>query len=155
MAEAYRIEDEPLPSSLSKWAVNPFWPFLAVMFGGVWLSWPLFALNAIATGSASRSREIALLGGGFLTVVAAAFGIRELAAQGVLGPDEAPYALLALTVLKLVVSYRVHLLQARSFELFEYFGGAGRNGMLVLLLGFFGRSRLLGALDGLWLWVLS
>ena len=155
MAEAYRIQDEPAPGTLARFALNPFWPFLAVMFGGLWLSWPLFALNSLAIGSATRRRELLLLGGGFLTVTAAAFGVFALAEEGSIGPDQVVYWQLGLIVLKLIVTYRVHMLQARSFELYEYFGGASRNGMLVLFAGFLGRSFVAGAAGGPWLWVLS
>ena len=33
------VADEPLPGPLQRIAVNPFWPLLAVMFGGAWVSW--------------------------------------------------------------------------------------------------------------------
>ena len=54
MSRAYHIADEPAASPLSKYAVSPLWPMLAVMFGGAWLAWPWFAVNAFAIGSASR-----------------------------------------------------------------------------------------------------
>lgn len=155
MAATYRIIDEPRPTPLQRFALNPFWPFLAIMFGGLWLSWPLFALNSLAIGSATRRREITLIIGGLLAVTAATFGVYELAARGVVGADDAPYCMLGVTVIKLVVTYRLHFLQARSFELFEYFGGVARNGAIVLLIAFLLRVQVARALDGPWWWVLS
>ena len=54
----YRIADEPAPGSLAVVATSPLWPFIAVMLGGVWLSWTWFAVNSFAVGSPSRRREI-------------------------------------------------------------------------------------------------
>ena len=54
-------------------------------------------------------------------------------------------ALLAVTVWKLGISYKVHALQAGTFELFRYYGGAPRSGVMPLLLGVYvGRSLVLG-----------
>ena len=33
----YRIADEPRPGAMEHLAVDPLWPFLAIMFGGAWL----------------------------------------------------------------------------------------------------------------------
>ena len=41
----YRIADEPRPGAMEHLAVDPLWPFLAIMFGGAWLSWPWFVFK--------------------------------------------------------------------------------------------------------------
>ena len=51
---SYRIGDEPRPGALARVAVDPMWPLLAVMLGGVWLSWPWFVLNGVVVGSPTR-----------------------------------------------------------------------------------------------------
>lgn len=142
----YRIPDEPSPGGLSTVAVQPFWPLLGVMFGGVWFSWPWFALNGFAVGSPTRGRELALAAGGFAGNAAISLGIIALAHSGVLKGSGLSYAVVALTVWKLVVSYVLYTLQNRSFYLYEHFGGAVRNGLpAVVMAGWVGRRVVLSA----------
>lgn len=132
---AYRIADEPRPSGLAHLVVNPVWPLLAVMFGGVLLSWPWFLFNAQAVGSPTRRREALWVVGGLagsVVILLCIIQVGELV--GTLGTS---YLLVGLTVWKLFVSYWLYILQSRSFHLYEHFGGRVRNGMLVVVLGFF------------------
>jgi hypothetical protein len=155
VAESYRIADEPRPSSLSRLAVNPIWPLLGMMFGGAWLCWPWFALNALAIGSATRRAEIVTLVFGAAATAASAAAVGTLLQNGSIGEQQLPYAVLSLITVKLLVAYRVQLWQSRSFELFEYFGGAAKSGMLVLVLAWFGRQQLVKLNDWFWFLVLS
>ena len=156
MTQGYRILDEPRPSAHSHLAVNPFWILLATMLGGAWLAWPWFIFNALAIGSATRTKEIALVVLGVAGSILLFFGINALFASSVLDERSAPYALLGVVAYKLGVSYAVHLLQSRSFQLHEYFGGAARNGMLLVILGLLARSAVLGRLEGsMWQIVLA
>lgn len=151
---SYRIPDEPVSSGLSGLAVQPVWPLLAVMFGGPWLSWPWFALNAFATGSPTRGRELALAIGGFAGSAAISVGLILLVQQGILTSSSVPYAVIVLTVWKLVVSYFLYMSQNRSFHLYEHFGGGVRNGFAAVLLGgWVGRKIVLTAFASQ-LWVL-
>jgi len=152
--DAYRIADEPAESPLSKLAVSPLWPMLAVMFGGAGLSWSWFALNSFAIGSASRKRELTTIALGLgLTI-----GIGLLAIAGYahfIGQrDYFAYAMLPVVACKLLFCYRLQLMQTRSYELYKYFGGISRNGAAVLLLGYFVRQSLFH-LPLLWALVLS
>lgn len=152
---SYRILDEPRPGPLSTVAVNPFWPLLGVMLGGAWLSWPWFAVNGFAVGSPTRGRElgVALLGfaGGAVIVLT----ILQLAGSGVLEGGAVRYAVIALTVWQLAVSYALYALQVRSFHLYEHFGGTVRSGLGVVLLAFvIGRRTVASALAGSWLGLL-
>lgn len=141
---SYHIEDEPRPGALQTVAVRPFWPLLGVMLGGAWLAWPWFVLNSVAVGSPTLKRELAWAAGGFAGSAVLIFGILHLHLNGLLAEPSLPYALLALTVWKLWVSYRLFVLQSRTFELYEYFGGEVKNGMLVVLAAlFFARQALL------------
>jgi hypothetical protein len=144
----YEIVDEPRPSQLSHLSSNPFWMFLATMLGGVWLGWSWFALNSVATGSASRNKELSLIGVGLAGSVALTLFGGYLIGSGKLHVDNLGYAATALIVWKLGISYQVHLWQARSFELYEYFGGRVRSGLLMLMAGFVLRPFVLDALDG-------
>ena len=156
-AVSYRILDDPRPSGVANLAVNPLWPLLAVMFGGTWLSWPWFALNGFAVGSPTRRRELALAVGGFVGSFALALTVLALIDAGLLRGVGISYAVVGLTVWKLAVTYALHTLQARSFHLYEYYGGATRNGLAVaFLLGMFGRKAVLGAVAWpLWRIILS
>lgn len=144
----YRILDEPQPSTLSHLAVQPLWPLLAVMFGGTWIAWPWFALNAFAVGSPSRVKELLWAVGGFLGTAMLTVGIFSLYAAETVGDVGMQYLIVTLSVWKLLVSYRLYILQARTFSLYEYFGGTVRNGLLVILAATFLRPQVLGNLPG-------
>jgi hypothetical protein len=140
----YRIEDEPSPGPLAEWSVRPFWPLLAVMLGGVWLSWPWFVLNGVAVGSPNLKKEIGWAVGGVVVQIGLAVALLVAFERGLMPERAVPYALLVLVVWKLLVSYRLYQLQAGSFELYEYFGGTVKNGMLLVFVGLFFGPRLLG-----------
>lgn len=145
MAAPYRIADEPAPGRLGAWVVNPFWPMLAAMIAGFWLALPWFAVNAAAMGSATRRREWAWIAGG--AAVSAALGGALLWAIGEqhLGARAFRYAVVGLVAWRLVVAYAIFALQQPSFELHRHFGGAVRNGALVVLAAaFLAPARLLG-----------
>jgi len=154
---SYRIPDEPVSSGLSTMAVQPFWPLLAIMFGGAWLSWPWFAFNAFATGSPTRFRELALAIGGFAGSTAISVGLLTAVQRGALSESAVPYAVIVLTVWKLVVSYALYAWQGRSFHLYEHFGGTVRSGFaLAMVAGFVLRNPILKAFPGdLWTLVMG
>ena len=153
----YRIADEAKPSGLAHLAVNPFWPFLGVMFGGAWLSWPWFVVNGFAVGSPTRRRELSIAIGGFALSGLLLLSIVGLAGTGRIPERGVPYALLTLTALKLGVTYWLHALQSSTFEVYEYYGGAVRQGFLVIfaayLLSRAAAPKLLGAAPLLVLWL--
>ncbi|MEM1201622.1 MAG: hypothetical protein AAGN66_00185 [Acidobacteriota bacterium] len=152
--DGYRLLDEPQPGAMAQLVVDPLWPLLAVMFGGAWLSWPWFALNGFAVGSPTRRRELAWAVGGFAGSAALVVALGVLTGRGILAGVGIQYALVGLTVWKLLVSYRLYLLQARSFGLYRYFGGAVRNGFLVILVAFIFGPRLLADLPEILLVIL-
>jgi hypothetical protein len=156
VTQGYRILDEPRPGPHAHLAVNPFWILLASMLGGTWLAWPWFIFNALAIGSTTRVKEIALVAVGIAGSVALFFGIEALLASSVLDQRSSAYAVLVVVAYKLGISYVLHLLQSRSFQLHEYFGGAVRNGMLLVILGLLARSSVLQKLEGsMWLVVFA
>jgi hypothetical protein len=140
---SYRIGDEPRPGALARVAVDPMWPLLAVMLGGVWLSWPWFVLNGVAVGSPTRRRELLWAVGGFLAEALLLLGGVVLVARFGLVGAAAAYALLPITVWKLAVSYVLYSLQVRTFHLYRYFGGTVGNGVLVAAAAMFVRPQLL------------
>lgn len=152
MTAGYRILDEPRPGALANLAVNPLWPLLAVMFGGTWLSWTWFAVNAFAVGSPTRWRELGLSVGGFVGTTGLVLALLVLADQGIVEGVGIAYALVALVVWKLLVSYWLYALQSRTFALFEYFEGTAKNGLAVVFIGYFLGRRLLSGVASLGGW---
>ena len=147
MSTNYRICDEPTPGVLSKFSVNPLWPFLGVMLGGVWLSWPWFLFNAFALGSPTLRKEIAwfALGVGIAAgIVATILYLNSI--DIIHSKSQAQYGLLVLTVWKLGATYQLYIMQSRTIELYEYFGGKLRNGLLVLVAAFYFREQILNAI---------
>ena len=138
----YRIEDEPTPGALAQITVNPFWPLLGLMLGGGWLAWPWFVINSLALGSATKKREVLVVLGGVAGLFAAAIAVIVLHRAERLGGATPYLAHVAFPIAKLGIGYLVYTWQTRSFQLYEYFGGTARNGMLVALAGLFLRSRL-------------
>lgn len=143
---AYQIADEPAPSPLARFAVNPLFPLLAVMLGGVWAAWPWFAFNAIAVGSPTRRAELAWLAGGFAALLVLVFFIAAAVGAGWIDESMVPYTLVGITVAKLAIVYAVYVLQARTIELYEYYGGVLKNGLWVLLACLFVGDRALESL---------
>ncbi len=133
LSSGYRIADEPRPGSLAHLAVDPLWPFLAVMFGGAWLSWPWFVINGYAVGSPSRRRELAITISGFVLAAVVLFALFYAFGSGHLSQRSLPYALVVLTVAKLAITYWLHVLQAETFEIYTYYGGLVRSGLIVLI----------------------
>ena len=144
----YRIADEPRAGPLSRVAVNPFWPLMAMMLGGAWLGVPWFVVNAFAIGSATRWREVGLALG-TLAGTAALFLALVVFERSVAIPKVAvPYLVLVLVVWKLGMAYVLQLTQASSFELFSAYGGRPANGVFGLLLAWFARDAVLAFIKG-------
>src|SRR5262249_48050424 len=133
----YQIADEPIETSLGAYVVRPSAPLLAIMAGGAWLSWPWFAFNAIAMGSPTRRKEIALCVAAFVGTGALAAIVVALAQAGVIPPG-APerLALLAVTAFKLTMTYYIAAVQERTFHVYEYYGGTVRAAGAVLTAGY-------------------
>lgn len=146
-AASYRIVDEPEPGQLARWSVDPLWPMLALMLGGTLIGWLWFAFNAFALGSATRWRELALVGASVAVTGAVALGILFGVGAGVLDVRQAAYLAIALPVAKLGFGYAVHLRQTASCELFRYFGGTLRSGWPVLIASFLFGRRLLAQIE--------
>lgn len=148
MSATYRIQDEPRPGAMGHLVVNPVFPLLATMMGGAWLGLPWFVFNAFAMGSTTRRKELllalAVVPGTLLLIIV----LNTLVLNGVLTETTGPYAGVGLTVWKLAMGYVLFNLQQRSFALHEYYGGAVRNGALVLVACVFMGSRALESLIG-------
>jgi hypothetical protein len=134
----YRIVDEPIAGSLGHLVVQPFWPLLAGMLGGLWLGLPWLIFNAHAMGSATRKRETALGVLAFLLIAGSAVLIAVLARET--GERTIQFMVLGLQLLKLATYYVLQMMQSRSFELHQYYGGTVRNGTIVVIGGALART---------------
>ena len=148
---AYDIGDEQRTTG---YAVSPLWPLLALMFAGGWMAWPWAIMNSFWLDSPTRRQEI-------LWSAAGAVGSMVIAAAILIWANEAQaeaeavvrlrYALIVLAVYKLACGYRVYLLQSRTLELYEFYGGRLRNALPLVLLGFVFRSSVAGFLPAAFL----
>ncbi len=133
---AYRILDEPSPSGLAHLIVHPMWPLLSIMLAGAWLAVPWFVLNSLALGSPTLRKELSVAVLGSLGVLALALGLGLLHRLLRLPQGAISYLFVLIVLWKLAVGYWLFDLQKRTFALHEYFGGAVRNGMLVVAAGY-------------------
>jgi hypothetical protein len=150
-AKRYRIIDEPSASSLAHAAVKPFWPLLATMMAGTWLGAPWFVFNGFALGSPTRRRETLLAVLALVGAAAMAFGILWLDERAHLGRRNAELALLSITAWKLGMFYVVTLIQTRTIGIYLHFGGRVRNGLFLVIIGAYLRTKVL---TGLPVWLL-
>lgn len=144
----YAIADEPIESSRRHLVVDPSAPLLAEMVCGSWMSLPWFAFNAIAMGSPTRRKEIALC---VLTLaVTTVLGATVLALREI-GVIESRtvlrFAILGIVTWKLAMAYAIHTLQARTFHVYEYYGGPVRSASAVISTGWLLRDVVLGLSD--------
>ena len=129
---AYQIADEPAPGPLARFAVNPIFPFLSFMVGGLWIAWPWLAFNGMAVGSPTWRREWVWLVASVVVAGALLLVWAELVNSEVLSGLSARYAGLTIPLVKLSALYAVFVLQSRTIEIYEYYGGVLRNGVIVL-----------------------
>jgi hypothetical protein len=132
----YRITDEPAPSASTRFVVDAKWPLFASMFAGCWLSWPWFVWNGFALGSPSAKTELAWVGAGFAGNILGTVALLATLAFELAPMSALPYMVTLLSGWKLFISYQVYVTQARTFGLFEAFGGAPKNGAIVIFAGF-------------------
>lgn len=142
----YQIIDEPRPGTLTHLVVQPIWPLFGLMFGGFWLALPWFTFNGFAMGCPARWKTLAWALAG--PVVAAILLYALAFASHLMNlPDEAaPYLRLLLLLWKLGLGYALFVMQQRSFEIYQHYGGGVRNGFIVILLAFMLEGRILGHL---------
>ena len=127
-ASHYRIVDDPIADRRPGWVVRPFWPLFAGALTGTVPAMLWFAYNSHAMGSATRRRELMLAAVGILGAVVAS-------AMLLLLRDRIPasafsYSVIGLVTWKLLLSYAIYVDQARSIEIFQYYGGRLRNGFI-------------------------
>src|SRR5262249_7392535 len=110
-----------------------------------WLGFGWFIFNAIAIGSASRGREIAVAIAGWVGTAVMFAGLVAIAIALHFDKSDLRYLRLSLVVSKLLIAYALQFSQARGFELFPHFGGRGRNGVALVVVGFVLREPIANA----------
>ena len=148
----YRIVDEPTPSGWARLAVRPLWPWLALELGGAWVGVPWFVVNAIALGSPTRKKEIALALVLPIVTMVLFLGVVLLSLN--LPKSALPYLLIPIHFLKLLAGYLLLTWQSRAFQLHEHFGGEVRNGLYLMLAATFLRPTVLEGLKSVWVYLM-
>lgn len=153
---SYVIEDEPVSGgpTRQRLIVEPLWPLLAVMLAGVWIGWPWLLFNAIALGAAQWRQQARLLLIGLVgTALLAGLIVALLEARVITRIVELRVALLAVTVWKLGITYRVQAMQLGTVELYRHYGGTPRSGGGVLVLAMLLSPALFGWVKDLF-WII-
>jgi len=148
MSVDYAIPDEPSKTNLGHLVVRPSMPLLATMMCGAWLAWPWFIFNAIAMGSPTRRKEIALCLGAIAGTAALGMITLALIDAGIITTrTQIRLVALAISTWKLAMAYWVTTVQSRTFHVYTYYGGRVRSGYGLVAAGFWLRPMLLGLVD--------
>jgi hypothetical protein len=128
-AGPYQIIDEPRPSPLSRFIVNPFWFLLAGMLlpSFILLAAAGFALNALALRGPTWKAELLWLAGVAVIVLGFVPAVAQLIDAGLIAradfPRVAPYLAILHSATTLAVMFRVFLYQSPSYQLAKYLAG--------------------------------
>ncbi|HEY4182563.1 MAG TPA: hypothetical protein VGM90_37280 [Kofleriaceae bacterium] len=122
---SYAIADDPVETSLRRYASRPMVAIYALIVAGSWLAWPWFAFNSFALGSATKRRELTLLAISILGSIALAWGMFELVAIGVIHPGtQLLLARLGVATFKIVLACQIASLQRDAVQVHIYDGAA-------------------------------
>ncbi len=134
---SYRIVDEPAPSALGRFAVNPFWIVIAGMVGPSLLAGVVpepqllvllwFGFNSVALGSPTRRAELLWIAAGMAIIAGFIYLIYlpdRLRLSGAVGFDTLraamPYLWILRSAVDLTVLYRLFLYQVGPYQLYRY-----------------------------------
>jgi hypothetical protein len=130
----YQILDEPKPSGLARFAVDPIWPLLAVMLAGNGLGVLWFVFNSYALGSPHRLRDWGLLILDVLLLFGLLIAIYFAVNSFWISIEQGQYiGAVVFPMLRIGIGYMFYLSQANSAELLQYFGKPLSNGLLGLI----------------------
>ncbi|NKF48995.1 hypothetical protein G3R49_00200 [Shewanella sp. WXL01] len=132
----YQVIDEPQHSKMSKVTVNPMWPLLSSMVGGALFGWLWFAVNSFALNSPNRGKELLTIVIALFVFVAAHVATGIFLNNGYLKGIPVDYVILILLCMKLVFSYKLFLMQMKSFSVYTHFEGKVANPVAGLILAY-------------------
>ncbi len=152
---SYAIADEPHDTAWKQLVVTPTGPMLAEIVCGSWLSLPWFVVNAIALGSPTRRKEIALcvlqlivtIGLGSLLIWA---DDRDLIESRTL----LQLSILVIVTWKVGIAYAITRIQTRAYQVYELYGGPARATTFVLATGIVVRPFIQGLFDDPLWWII-
>ena len=145
---AYAIADEPHETPWRHLVVHPNAPLLAEMLCGTWLALPWFAFNGAAIGSPTRRKELALCGIQLaVTTVLGALLLWLVGHHVIESRTIIQLWLLGITTWKLAIAYTITVVQGRTFQVYELYGGGVRSPTLVIMLGLVLRDHVFGLFD--------
>lgn len=139
-------------------AVRPFVVLAGCVFGGVWLGWPWFVLNAFALDledktTLAKRLALGLVGASAIAIAIVAVAEPDAMAPSLLGlvlddpePHEfswVPYMIIGLIGWKTAFAYLLFEDQRLPGEVYEYYGGVMRNGIPVVAAASFLRGWIL------------
>lgn len=133
MSVSYHIQDEPIGGRRAVPALDPFWPLIAMMFGGAWLGTAAFAFNAWVLRGPTWGREMGLALATLIGAPVILFGLAILRSADMLPGSALYYAMLLIVAWKLGLAYWIFFLQQNSYALYEYFNGAANQARVVPL----------------------
>jgi len=145
---SYVIADEPHETSWKHLVVSPTGPLVAEIVVGSWLSLPWFAVNALALGSPTRRKELALCV--VQLIVTALLGSLLLWAsdRGLIESRTLlQLALLVIVTWKVFVAHSISQLQQRVYQVYELYGGTARATTFVIAGGIVLRPYVQGLFD--------
>jgi len=145
---SYAIADEPHDTPWKHLVVSPAGPLLAEIVVGSWMSLPWFVVNAIALGSPTKRKEIALCVVQLL--VTALLGSlllwaddRELIENRTL----LQLAMLVIVTWKIGIAHALTTIQSRAYQVYELDGCPARTTTFVLSGGILLRPYVQGLFD--------
>ena len=133
----YHLIDEPRPGPIAHLTVDPMWPLLGYMLGSPFFSWIWYAFNSYVLGSPTKRKEIPLILTGVIGVFGWIIAAGYFKSNGTINDQTLPYLRLMLTIFTLTISYMLYVIQNRTFEIYEYFGGKVMSGIPGLLVAIF------------------
>ena len=133
-ASSYRIVDEPAPSALGRFAVNPFWIVIAGMVGPSFLAGVVpepqllvllwFGFNGVALSSPTRHAELLWVAAG-MAIIAVFIYLPDRPLQSAAVEFDSwrawmPYLWILRSAIDLTVLYRLFLYQIGPYRLYRY-----------------------------------
>jgi hypothetical protein len=152
---AYTIADEPHDTAWKQLVVSPTGPMLAEIVCGSWLSLPWFVVNAIALGSPTKRKEIALCVLQLIVTIALGSLLIWLDDRDLIESRTLmQLSVLAIVAWKVWIAYAITRIQSRVYQVYELYGGPARATTFVIAAGILVRPFVQGLSDDPLWWII-